>query len=174
MQECKVCKKEFDLELSRKPIKEILDIGFNPLILTDSREDEFCSKWCEKKWHDENDEKVYVPGHFEVSVMKPVISPTLGKEISSKKVLNRELKRRGIVNTNDLDTPIKRMERDKTMVSMIKNGKASDPGLKREAEAISREYEDKRKQFNRQKDSKELFEMKKKFKMLPEQRRHLA
>lgn len=174
MQECKVCRKEFDFELSKKSVIELREIRYDHNFITDARDEGFCSKWCEKKWHDENDVDNFKAGLAQVMTPKPVMSPTLGREVSSRKVLNRELKRRGIVNTNDLDTPIKQMERDKTMVSMIKNGKAGDRGLKAEAIAISREYEDKRKKTVKEKDHKELFQMKKKYGLLPEQLKRRA
>ena len=44
------------------------------------------------------------------------------------------------------DHTLTTMLRDRTMVSMIKNGKGSDVGLKREAEAISRERSKNQKQ----------------------------
>lgn len=57
------------------------------------------------------------------------------------------------------DLPINRMEKDRVMVRMIKDGKASDPGLKREADAIQREHERNRKAQMQGKDQRELREL---------------
>lgn len=84
----------------------------------------------------------------------------------------KESNRKGTIDTRDVkDLPINKMERDRVMTRMIKDGKASDKGLKREAEAIQREHEQKRRERAREYDQQQLYQMKKEYGLLPEQLR---
>lgn len=63
------------------------------------------------------------------------------------------------------ESSISKMMKDKAMVNMIRNGNASDKGLKREALAIERENNNKRKSNWLDGKKKNLAKMKKEFKI---------
>ena len=95
---------------------------------------------------------------------------TFGIIIGSKK-RSQDLKRNNSYDLRDVkNSPLSHMERDKVMVRMIHGGKASDKGLKREAESIQREHEDNRKSKMRQKDARELHEIRKDAGLLKDRR----
>lgn len=98
-----------------------------------------------------------------IYIPKTVYSHSAGRYLSGRD-LERENKRNHIVNPLDVkDHPLTVMNKDRTMVSMIRNGRGSDKGLMREAEQICREREAKRKEKARAKDQRELSEMKQKY-----------
>lgn len=170
MNKCKVCEVEYDAETSKLTLNQLREVSYDPKLLTDSNEPDFyCSKWCEKK---DAGEVAREEGLINVLIPQTVYSPTLGKEVSMGKRAEKELARHGVVRTDDIkDSPMAQMQRDSKMVSMIKDGKGSDKGISREAHAIQREYESKRKQALRERDHKELYQMKKERGLLPEQLR---
>ena len=81
-----------------------------------------------------------------LNIHKPVYSPSADKVVTSPKELRRIYKEHGVNNALDnKNSNISRMMKDKTMVRMVRDGKASDPGLKREAATIAREQDRNRK-----------------------------
>lgn len=101
---------------------------------------------------------------IQFSVPAPVKSLSAGKEFTSRRALERHMKENGIVNRQDFsESPIVQMERDRVMTRMIREGKGSDRGIKREAEIIQREHENKRKRAYKEKDQRELKELKRKY-----------
>lgn len=53
---CKECEREFSPELSEKPFSELREMSIDWTILSDANDPKFCSKWCEKKYYDGDDE----------------------------------------------------------------------------------------------------------------------
>lgn len=48
MKECKQCGKEYDDQLSGLPLSQLREFSYDPALISDARDDGFCSKWCEK------------------------------------------------------------------------------------------------------------------------------
>ena len=100
MTECLSCRTEFEFKY------------------TDSNDERFCNKWCEKSWCDENEpgEESEGPETVYISTPQPVYSASAGKEFGSRRKLNKFMKENGIVDTHDLkDSPINVMEKDRVM-----------------------------------------------------------
>lgn len=164
---CLKCGKEFDENIGNKPFSELANIQFDPHHISLAEDQRYCSKWCQRDAEDEEwnrlnpEEQERQLGYFGISIGAVATSKRMKKE---KSFDLRDSK----------DTPLSKMERDKAMVKHIKQGNASDPALKREAEAIQREYEDKRKQKAKDRDLKELNQMRKDYGLMknPELRKH--
>lgn|SRR3990167_1506758 len=93
---------------------------------------------------------------------------TFGIIIGGRK-RERDLKRSGSYEIRDVkSSSFSKIERDPVMVRHIRSGKI-DNALKRDAVAIERENENNRKAKLREKDQKDLHEMKKEYGLLPEQ-----
>ena len=166
MRKCEKCGTNYDEELSAMTFAELRDIDYDPKLLSDSSDIEYCSKKCQRQV---NTEQFEAMSEDEKAAF---IGISVGSIANAKR-----MKRDKTFDLRDVkDSPINQMERDKAMVRQIKNGKASDPGLKKEAETIQREHESNRQQKIREKDKRELGQMRKDFGMMknPELRKQYA
>lgn len=80
-----------------------------------------------------------------VIIRKSVYSHSTKDQVDSGR-LDRHYERNNLINPLDnKDSVISQMLKDRTMTSMIRNGKGSDTGIKREVETMEKERETKRK-----------------------------
>jgi len=99
-------------------------------------------------------------------IPKPWKSETASREVTSRRDLDRIHKEgRSRVALDDSGSSISKMMRDKTMMKMIREDKSSDHGLRREAEAIERDNNNKRKQQWLENKKANLERMKRDFKI---------
>ncbi len=166
MRSCERCGKTFDEVLSKMSCGELQGAEYDGTLISTATDLRYCGKFCQKYAEDEAWQKM---SKKEQQIYLGTFGISIGAISRSKR-----MKREQTVDMRDYkDTPLSRMERDKTMLKSIKSGHASDPALKRDAETIQREFEDRRKNRIREKDQRELHEMKKEYKLLPEQlKRH--
>src|SRR3990167_9504079 len=96
--------------------------------------------------------------NFIIPKSRPINSRDMkGREVGSAKKVNRILKEDGCNSAfDDSGSTISQMCRDKTMRRMIRDGKGSDKGLLRAAEAIERENMKRPKEIWHQKKRAEL------------------
>lgn len=121
MLECKECQKSFDEILSAKNVSELREFNWNPKLISDSPEPEFCSKWCQKLWHEKNDEPVETEEIF--------ISKCGEKKYGASDMASIY---------KDLNNPLYEIAKNKDMMKVIMSGNASDKGFKKEVESIER------------------------------------
>lgn len=142
MKSCKQCEKLFDEELSKRNLSELREINYDFKILSDAKDLEYCSKFCEKK----SDNTPIKVGIFRYG-------QTLRSRKGAADVLAATA---GTGNEGDI-------ARDKVAMAHITGGNASDKGLTRMVTEMQTEKKNNKRQAERATQKEKIDGMKERY-----------
>lgn len=142
MKTCKECKNQFDEELSKLKLSELGEINYDFKLLSDSKDLNYCSKFCEKK----NDKTPIEVGIFRFGTT------------------NASRRRAGdVLALSGGEGSMAAIAKDPIMMKNIMDGNASDKGLNRDAAVIETERNRTKRQEQRQEQKKKIDTMKERY-----------
>lgn len=144
MKACELCGKEFDENLSRMTCKQLSEIAYHHELISDSKDERYCSKACERK--------------ADTTRIMTGLEVVMGNTLKSRK-------RSADVMALDggLGGTCSKMARDKVMIKHILEGNGNDPKLKADATVIEQEKITNRENQRRKEQKERIREAKERY-----------